>query len=614
VVAYADPLIVEDIDRFSDTDTSESLERRAFLKCATDSESRLGLVLPSPIAAEVVRMQTPLLRRHRITRELADLAELRENNASSQADALRVARWRLVSGGSSPEVMLDAAELAHQHGDLELATAPVDCATATRSDLRASLLRARLLTLQGNIDDALQIYQKLLDRPFGEDRLLEVATTQIQTPAFAPPFPGFKAVLDATGRIPQPVGRGIGMHVPFTFGAQVPAVADLGATPESLSVPWRSVVSAFKAARAGCAAEALDRGRAGHAAHAASASPPNWRPWPFDFIEAESLSYLGDIDDSYRTAKDYLFNCVKSSDIEPVAWHCWQLSRLCPDRGFARTAVDYGASAMVLFGRLGRTDLEQLVSASLAIALAIDGRLDDAESLLDEIRKPDQDSCWGLEVVHARAWLAATRGNMSEAHARIHEGTLAARERNDVVGESQLLHSRARMGDPQPVVGRLKSLAEHTQGVMIAARADHAQSLADGDPQALERNSTTLERLGAYMLAAESSAAAASLWRRRASPDRAAHALARSSALLDRCERPVSVSLESSEPTSKVSRAERAVAELALSGLSNREIADRLSVSRRTVENQLHQVYRKLGITSRGELPTALGTGQSSST
>jgi DNA-binding CsgD family transcriptional regulator len=51
---------------------------------------------------------------------------------------------------------------------------------------------------------------------------------------------------------------------------------------------------------------------------------------------------------------------------------------------------------------------------------------------------------------------------------------------------------------------------------------------------------------------------------------------------------------------------EREIATLAASGLSNREIADRLVVSPRTVENHLARAFVKLGVTSRRELPGAV--------
>jgi DNA-binding CsgD family transcriptional regulator len=54
---------------------------------------------------------------------------------------------------------------------------------------------------------------------------------------------------------------------------------------------------------------------------------------------------------------------------------------------------------------------------------------------------------------------------------------------------------------------------------------------------------------------------------------------------------------------------ERRIAELASQGLSNREIAQMLFITARTVEGHLTSVFRKLQLDSRNELPTALAGG-----
>jgi DNA-binding CsgD family transcriptional regulator len=54
---------------------------------------------------------------------------------------------------------------------------------------------------------------------------------------------------------------------------------------------------------------------------------------------------------------------------------------------------------------------------------------------------------------------------------------------------------------------------------------------------------------------------------------------------------------------------ERRIAEFASQGLSNREIAQMLFITTRTVEGHLTSVFRKLRIDSRDELPVALSEG-----
>jgi DNA-binding CsgD family transcriptional regulator len=51
---------------------------------------------------------------------------------------------------------------------------------------------------------------------------------------------------------------------------------------------------------------------------------------------------------------------------------------------------------------------------------------------------------------------------------------------------------------------------------------------------------------------------------------------------------------------------ERQVAELVAAGLSNREVAERLFITVRTVESNLTRVYQKLDVRSRTQLSRAL--------
>ncbi|OXR46016.1 Transcriptional regulatory protein DevR (DosR) [Nocardia cerradoensis] len=60
-------------------------------------------------------------------------------------------------------------------------------------------------------------------------------------------------------------------------------------------------------------------------------------------------------------------------------------------------------------------------------------------------------------------------------------------------------------------------------------------------------------------------------------------------------------------PAATLTSQELQIAQLAAAGLTNREIADRIYVSHRTVAAHLYKLFPKLGITSRSQLHAALG-------
>jgi DNA-binding NarL/FixJ family response regulator len=63
------------------------------------------------------------------------------------------------------------------------------------------------------------------------------------------------------------------------------------------------------------------------------------------------------------------------------------------------------------------------------------------------------------------------------------------------------------------------------------------------------------------------------------------------------------------EALTPLSPQELQVGRLAAQGLSNREIAQRLSLSHRTVGSHLYRIFPKLGIRSRGQLHLVLAGG-----
>jgi hypothetical protein len=137
------------------------------------------------------------------------------------------------------------------------------------------------------------------------------------------------------------------------------------------------------------------------------------------------------------------------------------------------------------------------------------------------------------------------------------------------------------------VADRLADMAVGSDGGLLPVCTAHAVALRDGDAGGLVAAADRFEALGADLLAAEAWTEAGAVHHAggRAAP--AAVAGRRAQACLDRCEgawTPALVAL----------------------GLSNREVAGKLYVSLRTVENHLYQVYAKLDVTDRKDLARRL--------
>ena len=125
---------------------------------------------------------------------------------------------------------------------------------------------------------------------------------------------------------------------------------------------------------------------------------------------------------------------------------------------------------------------------------------------------------------------------------------------------------------------------------------------------ALEAASAAFERLGALLYAAESAATATATARKQGATKDAVRLDGLTGTLLGRCGGANTPLLAGRSNTGPLSAREAEIAKLASSGLSNRQIAEQLVVSERTVENHLYRIFIKLGVGGRDELAAALAT------
>lgn len=177
------------------------------------------------------------------------------------------------------------------------------------------------------------------------------------------------------------------------------------------------------------------------------------------------------------------------------------------------------------------------------------------------------------------------------------EGTAAATWAAAARGDLDAAVRTAGRGDPYDAVrlGAPERAADRLTGVFAA----HAEALARADGPALDRVAKELERRGFLLFAAEASAQAVGAHH---DPRAARTARTRAAALARRCQgarTPALSGLVLGELTAR----QRQIVTLAAAGLSNRQIAERLTLSVRTVGNHLYGAYTRLGAGDRGALP-----------
>jgi DNA-binding CsgD family transcriptional regulator len=162
------------------------------------------------------------------------------------------------------------------------------------------------------------------------------------------------------------------------------------------------------------------------------------------------------------------------------------------------------------------------------------------------------------------------------------------------------------LGD-RSVIEELASLAATVEGRWAAGWRQLAQAWASEDADVLMETAAGLEEAGLINLAREGYARAGALLDGAGERRRARQAVAHR----EKCDEELGERFRESPfiasvPSVHLTRRERDIVELAVQGLSDREIAQQLMVSVGTVEGHLYRSYVKLGVRRRDELALAL--------
>jgi DNA-binding CsgD family transcriptional regulator len=240
-----------------------------------------------------------------------------------------------------------------------------------------------------------------------------------------------------------------------------------------------------------------------------------------------------------------------------------------------------------------------------ATALAMCGSTVEAAAALaalDKLRRPFRSLDYELSL--ARAWVAAGEGAVSEAIAVLLSAAQRAAAKGQFAAEVMCLQIATQFGDCSSAP-RLRELEGIVEGPRVGVAARFAEALRDGGAAQLASVSEEFERLGDLVAAIDAAAQAALTYRRQGLRGSALGCSTRAAALAEQCGANTSVLRQAAEPLPLTDR-EREIVMLIGEGLSSREIAERLTLSVRTVESHIYRAMLKTGTTSRDELAALL--------
>jgi DNA-binding CsgD family transcriptional regulator len=609
LLALCQPLDVDYVEASAGPGVLVALEEAGLI--AVDLETQ-EVRLAHPLHGEVVRSGLPALRVRAILRAQADRLEATSTNP---ADQLRIAVWRLEANGRADSaVLIRGAQFARSSFDFRLVRRLLEAVPTSELDAESGLILGEAMYELGSFKQAevaLRQAQQLgsssvvslrltlmraknlqwgLCRP---DLALEVngqARAQTSDPALLEELSADEAAIHMFAGRPE-------------MALQV--LAGTAATSARARV-GRAISESPARATMGQTAEGIRVAQAGLDEHLAIADEPAIaHPGTHIVNQVFALTEAGRLADAERLAR--IGSEVAAADRVPIAqiWFALNLGRIACLQGRLATSRRYYAEGAGLAEANHFSGPRRLALAGVALACAMLGDAQSAESAQRERDTLPPFGFMGPEQQLADAWIAVVSGHLVEAAEQFRRAATAAADSGHRTTESWLLHDLLRTCDVTDNE-RLAALAEESDSPLVKARARHGAGRQARDPAELSASAEDFDAIGAKLLAAEAATAASDAYRRRGDVRAATAASHRAISLARLCEGAMTPGLLQISAVVALSDREREVALLAASGFSSRDIAKRLFLSVRTVENHLQRAYVKLGVKNRSEAAAAL--------
>ncbi|MGE0219844.1 LuxR C-terminal-related transcriptional regulator [Mycolicibacterium sp.] len=607
-LAVGEPIGLPMLQRITDPAAVEEAETRGLITVEpSGSEVRLA----HPLYGEVRRRRAPATKLRRLRGLVA--TELAGSGDDDLQLVVRRAALSLDSDlAADAGLLVRAARGALWLADLPLAERLAAAAVRSGAGPEANFLRSHALSWFGRGQEADAVLVALPAADLGDDDRGRLAFLRASNLLWAlGDAAAAKASIDAAAGDCSPRTRTYldAFRTVYWFAMDEPqqtaaagAALVLAELPAVVGAEVAWVLTAV-AADAGRTAEAVTVAETGYAATARALDNPHMR---------------FNIADAHITA---LLLAGRIGDAVEVAEHARQQAADLPGAAQALGAAVTGRAALGA-GQLGTAcELLELAAESLSsayadsfgyryqvpriTALAMRGATGQAASLLAGLdRVHRRFRALDYELGLARAWLAANQGVVSEAIAVLLGAAHRAATHGQVAVEVHCLQIAAQFGD-RTGAARLGELAATVSGERVGVAHRFAEALHCHDGDELSRCSEEFEQLGDLVAAADAAAHAALAFRCRDLRGSALRCSARASALAERCGVTSPALRQALEPVPLTDR-EAEIVMLIAEGLSNRAVAERLTLSVRTVESHIYRAMTKTGTTTRAELAAVL--------
>lgn len=243
----------------------------------------------------------------------------------------------------------------------------------------------------------------------------------------------------------------------------------------------------------------------------------------------------------------------------------------------------------------------------LTTALAMSGLIEEASAALAAVDAEHHRSYGFVEYERelARAWVAGCQGAVSEAITTAAAAAEKSRANGQFAAEVVCLQTAAQFGDGS-TADRLDELTKVVEGPRVGTAARFAKALATGSADELASVSEEYEKMGDLVAALDAAALAAIAYRRKDLRGTALICSTRAEALAKRCGGASTPALRQASTRLPFTAREQEIVALLGEGLSSRAVAERLTLSVRTVEGHIYRAMAKTGVSSREELAALL--------